>query len=194
MFSKAAPQFEVPPRKGRARRIAHRLLRLSILFGVPFLLLPAFLPRRVSARRLSGPKISADSTNVLSLIARERRLQDLVDDFRTRLAIADVVVVSIVPENKLVVSVERLKDRDRGFTATFEAGFLDSLNEDELGAVIAHELGHVWIFTHHPYLQTEELANEIALRVVSRESLDEVYEKVWKRTGTKGDLVYLPVK
>jgi hypothetical protein len=49
-------------------------------------------------------------------------------------------------------------------------------------------------FTHHPYLQTEELANEVALRVVSRESLDEVYEKVWKRTGTKGDLVYLPVK
>ena len=87
-----------------------------------------------------------------------------------------------------------MKDRDRGFTATFEAGFLDSLNDDELGAVIAHELGHVWIFTHHPYLQTEELANEIALRVVSRESLDEVYEKVWKRTGTKGDLVYLPVQ
>jgi hypothetical protein len=49
-------------------------------------------------------------------------------------------------------------------------------------------------FLDHPYLQTEELANEIALRVVSRESLDEVYEKVWKRTGTTGDLVYLPVK
>jgi hypothetical protein len=148
----------------------------------------------VSARRLSGPKTSAGSRNLLSVVAREGRLQDLVDDFRKRLAIPDVVVVSIVPENKLVVSVERLKNRERGFAATFEAGFLDSLNEDELGAVIAHELGHVWIFTHHPYLQTEELANEIALRVVSRESLDEVYEKVWKRTGTKGDLVYLPVK
>jgi hypothetical protein len=194
MFSTAAPPFEVPPWKSRARRVALRLLRLSIFFGVPFLLLPTFLPPRVSARRLSGPKISADSTNVLSLIARERWLQDLVDDFRTRLAIPDVVMVSIVPENKLLVSVERSKDGDRGFTATFEAGFLDSLNEDELGAVIAHELGHVWIFTHHPYLQTEELANEVALRVVSRESLDEVYEKVWKRTGTKGDLVYLPVK
>jgi hypothetical protein len=102
--------------------------------------------------------------------------------------------VSIVAENTLVVSVERLKDREHGFSATFEAGFLESLNQDELGAVIAHELGHVWIFTHHPYLQTEELANEVAMRVVSRESLDGVYEKVWKRTGSKGDLVYMPAK
>jgi hypothetical protein len=22
---------------------------------------------------------------------------------------------------------------------------------------IAHEVGHVWVFTHHPYLQTEKL-------------------------------------
>jgi peptidase M48-like protein len=152
------------------------------------------LPRRVSARRLAGPRTSTGSTNVLSLVARERQLQDLVDDFRTRLTIPDAVAVSVVPENKLVVSVERLKGHDLGFTVTFEAGFLDSLDEAELGAVIAHELGHVWIFTHHPYLQTEELANEIALRVVSRKSLDGVYEKVWKRTGTKGDLVYLPLK
>ena len=194
MFSRTALQLGVRPQKSRARRITRRLLRLSFLVGLPVLLLPALLPRRVFAKRLSGPKTSAVSTNVLSLLARERQLQDLVDDFRTRLAIPDVVVVSIVPENKLVVSIERLKDRDRGFAATFEAGFLDSLNQDELGAVIAHELGHVWIFTHHPYLQTEELANEVALRVVSRESLDEVYEKVWKRTGSKGDLVYMPAK
>jgi hypothetical protein len=193
MFSKATPQLEVQPQGSRVRRITLRLLRLSFLVGLPLLLLPAFLPRRVSAKRLSGPKTSAGSMKVVSLVARERQIQDLVDDFRTRLAIPDVVVVSIVPANKLIVSVERLKDRN-GFTASFEAGFLDSLNDDELRAVIAHELGHVWIFTHHPYLQTEELANEIALRVVSRESLDGIYEKVWKRVGTKGDLVYMPVK
>jgi Zn-dependent protease with chaperone function len=193
MFSKTTLQLGVRPQKSRARRITLRLLRLSFLIGLPVLLLPALLPRRVFAKRLSGPRTSAASTNVVSLVARERQLQDMVDEFRTRLTIPDAVAVSIVPENKLVVSVERLKDHDLGFTVTFEAGFLDSLDEAELGAVIAHELGHVWIFTHHPYLQTEELANEIALRVVSRKSLDGVYEKVWKRTGTKGDLVYLPV-
>src|SRR5712692_4597359 len=104
MFSKAAPQFEVPPQKSAARRITRRLLRLSFFVGLPLLLLPAFLPRRVSAKRLSA-KTSADSTNLLSFVARERRLQGLVDELRTRLAIPDVVVVSIVPENKLVVSV-----------------------------------------------------------------------------------------
>jgi hypothetical protein len=193
MWTKRTAQPEVRHQHGRARRVARRLLRLSFLVGLPLLLLP-FLPRRVSARRLFGPDTSAGSTNELSLVERERGLQGLVDGFRTRLAIPDAVAVSIVPENKLVVSVERLKDPDRDFVVTFEAGFLDSLSEDELGAVIAHELGHVWIFTHHPYLQTEELANEIALRVVSRETLDSVYEKVWTRTGTRGDLVYLPVK
>jgi hypothetical protein len=43
-------------------------------------------------------------------------------------------------------------------------------------------------FGHHPYLQTERLANEIAMRVVSRESLLRVYRKVWERGGAKGDL------
>ena len=57
---------------------------------------------------------------------------------------------------------------------------------------MAHELGHVWIYTHHPFLQTEELANEIAMRVVSRELLESLYQKVWERTGTKGKLTYLP--
>jgi predicted Zn-dependent protease len=69
-----------------------------------------------------------------------------------------------------------------------ESGFVDALEPSELKAVIAHELGHVWIFTHHPFLQTEQLANEIAMRVVSRESLETVYDKVWKRSGVKGDL------
>jgi hypothetical protein len=53
---------------------------------------------------------------------------------------------------------------------------------------VAHELGHVWVFTHHPYLQTERLANQIAMRVVSRGSLAGVYRKLWERGGVKGDL------
>ena len=58
-----------------------------------------------------------------------------------------------------------------GFTLSFEAGFAERLTEDELTAAVAHELGHVWIYTYFPFLQTEQLANEIAMRVVSRESL-----------------------
>jgi hypothetical protein len=53
---------------------------------------------------------------------------------------------------------------------------------------MAHELGHVWVFTHHPYLQTEKLANQIAMRVVTRDSLVSVYRKLWEHGGTKGDL------
>jgi hypothetical protein len=44
------------------------------------------------------------------------------------------------------------------------------------------------VFTHHPYLQTERLANQIAMRVVSRGSLAGVYRKLWERGGVKGDL------
>jgi hypothetical protein len=46
----------------------------------------------------------------------------------------------------------------------------------------------VWVFTHHPYLQTEKLANQIAMRVVARDSLVSVYHKLWEHGGTKGDL------
>ena len=102
--------------------------------------------------------------------------------------------MSIVPANALVVSVERTPGQTDNFALALDAAFLDTLTDDELGAVVAHELGHVWIFTHHPFLHTEELANEIALRVVDRDVLAGVYEKVWKRTNTRGTLTYLPVE
>lgn len=115
-------------------------------------------------------------------------IQRVVDGLRGRLALAEPVRVSIVPENPLKVSVEPVDELGKQFLLSFEESFLTELTEEELKAAVAHELGHVWIFTHHPYLQTEALANQIAERVVARESLVRVYEKVWKALGTKGDL------
>jgi hypothetical protein len=120
--------------------------------------------------------------------AIEAKLQSLVSDLKSRLRITPAVVVSVVPSNTLMMSVEAPTDPKKAFLLTIDASFLDTLSNDELEAAIAHELGHVWIFTHHPYLQTEELANQIAMRAVSRESLARVYAKVWERGGTKGDL------
>jgi hypothetical protein len=119
------------------------------------------------------------------------RVQQIVETLKLRLSIPDGVVVSLVPKNPLVVSVER---HDGGFVLSLEDGFLRSLADDELESVVAHELGHVWIFTHHPYLQTEELANQIAMRIVTRDNLARVYDKVWERTGVKGTVAYLPGK
>jgi hypothetical protein len=116
------------------------------------------------------------------------RIQSLVNKFRERLAIPEEVIVAIVPSNAHLISVEAAKGRTGVFLLSLEDGFLDTLSDDEIEAVIAHELGHVWIFTHHPYLQTERLANRIALRLVSRESLVKVYAKVWERKGDKGDM------
>jgi Zn-dependent protease with chaperone function len=169
-----------------------RLLRLSLFIGIPFVLLPLLLPRKVSARRLSSGA-GASRTNA-ALAARERQIQTVVDALRARLDIPQSVVVSIVPANALVVSVERTPGQTDNFALALDAAFLDTLTDDEIGAVVAHELGHVWIFTHHPFLHTEELANEIALRVVGRDVLAGVYEKVWKRTNTRGTLTYLPVE
>jgi hypothetical protein len=115
-----------------------------------------------------------------------------VDKLKIRMAIPDTVVVSIVEHNQLVVSVERAKDGAGAFSLSLDRDFLDSLTTDEIDAVVAHELGHVWIFTHHPFLQTEELANQIAMQVVPQDTLAAVYDKVWKRVGRKGNLVYLP--
>ena len=117
-----------------------------------------------------------------------RRLQVIVDDLAQRLALKATITATIVQSNALLVSVEPEAGRENAFRLSFEDGFLDGLDDEGLRAVVAHELGHVWIFTHHPYLQTESLANSVAMRVVSRESLEKVYDKVWERRGTKGTI------
>ena len=119
--------------------------------------------------------------------ATRTRVQEIVNDFMARLSLPQKVAVSVVPRNPLMVSVE-FDDAHTGFILTLEQDFVDELTDEELQAAIAHELGHVWIFTHHPYLQTEALANQIAQRLVPRDILVQVYEKVWNRLGTKGDL------
>jgi hypothetical protein len=67
-----------------------------------------------------------------------------------------------------------------------ELGFLLMLNDDELRAAVAHELGHVWIYTHRPFLQTERLANSIGERVVDRASFEKIYKKLWMYEGSSG--------
>jgi hypothetical protein len=113
------------------------------------------------------------------------RVQQIVDDLKSRLAIPQSVTVSIVDRNPLMVSVGPVSG---GFALSFEAGFVERLTEDDLTAAIAHELGHVWIYTHFPFLQTEQLANEIAMRVVSRESLVPVYAMMFERVRVAGDI------
>jgi hypothetical protein len=117
----------------------------------------------------------------------QERIQEIVDQFMAKLTMTYKVAVAVVPKNPLMVSVE-YTDTSTGFLLSVEEDFINELTQEELEAAIAHELGHVWIFTHHPFLQTEVLANQIAQRIVPRSSLVQVYEKVWRRQGTKGDL------
>jgi Zn-dependent protease with chaperone function len=116
-------------------------------------------------------------------------LQNLLDDVKSRLGIDRAVAVELVRKNPHIVSVATPNEQGAPFTVMVEESVLAMLTRDELEAAIAHELGHVWVFTHHPYLQTELLANQVAMRVVGREALIRVYEKVWARDGQKGDLV-----
>jgi hypothetical protein len=117
-----------------------------------------------------------------------QHIQSVVDRLRNELGIPDQVNVAVLPQVALVVSVEAPADRSQPFQLMIEDRFLARLNDDELDAAMAHELGHVWLFTHHPYLQTERLANQIAMRVVTRESLTRVYEKLWQHGANTGDL------
>jgi hypothetical protein len=184
----AAGESRTPPERRRASKVVRRLLKLSFLVMLPLILIPVLLPRKVSARKLSGSEAAARA----SVAVRETQIQDVVDNIKIRMSIPDTVVVSIVEHNQLVVSVERAKEGAGAFSLSIDRDFLDGLTTDEIDAVVAHELGHVWIFTHHPFLQTEELANQIAMQVVPQDTLAAVYDKVWKRVGRKGNLVYLP--
>ena len=124
----------------------------------------------------------AEKTTIVSL-------QDLTDDLRGRLYIKERVHVTLVDHNPLVMSVETLAGRAGPFVISVDREFIQELNQLEVEAAIAHELGHVWIYTHAPYLQTERLANDVAMRVVNRSAFEPVYEKVWARTGIKGNLI-----
>lgn len=117
-----------------------------------------------------------------------RQLQLVLDGVRERLGIDRPVRLMVVDADPHHLSVSPPAASDDPFVVQVEQAMVVLLTTDELEAAIAHELGHVWVFTHHPYLQTEQLANEVAMRVVSRDALVRVYEKVWKRGGIKGDL------
>jgi len=134
---------------------------------------------------LIGLSVGTNAREPLSVNA----LQELVDSLKAQLGIHAMVSAAIVPSNPLLVSVQPVSGGPARFQMAFEERFLNGLDEDDLKAIVAHELGHVWIFTHHPYLQTERLANTVAMRAVPRESLERVYSKVWEREGTKGNLV-----
>jgi len=117
-----------------------------------------------------------------------RKLKNIVKELRKQLGIPEEIGVVVVPKNELVVSVQPVAGRSGAFEISFEESFLNMLDEEDLHAVVAHELGHVWIFTHHPYLQTEELANTIAYKAVTAHSLDRVYEKLRARPIVRGNL------
>jgi hypothetical protein len=167
--AKAGP--DLPPRSRVDPSVP--LLHLSSTCG-----LVLFIMTRLAA---AAPAADADA------IVTDR-IQVVVDRLRDRLGIPESVHVSIQPRVALIVSVEAPMDHDAPFRLAIEDRFLLRLSEEELDAAMAHELGHVWVFTHHPYLQTEKLANQIAMRVVTRDSLVSVYQKLWEHGGSKGDL------
>ncbi len=119
------------------------------------------------------------------------RLSQIVHNLCQHLQISDNIEVQVDDHNEKMVSSEPLVGPIPGYRISFDRNFLLSLNDDEIIAAVAHELGHVWIFSHHPYLQTEELANEIAMRVVDRETMKKVYAKLWAKTGSVGNLEQL---
>ena len=138
-----------------------------------------------SALILCSASVTSVAAQDSSASFQRERIQQIVNDISAKLGLADPVRVSMVPVNRLLMSVE---PAEHFFELKVEDGWADHLGERELTAAVAHELGHVWIFTHHPFLQTEQLANEIAMRLVSRDVLAQLYDKVWKRVGFKGDL------
>jgi hypothetical protein len=147
-----------------------------------------------SVRTLAAASLLASTVNGVMAASfvhpgsDRQRVQAVVDAFRARLALWPDVTVMVVAENPLLVSVEPPSELDGPYRLSFEARFLDQLTDADLRAVVAHELGHVWIFTHHPYLQTEALANAIAERLVSRVSLERVYARVWEQGVPKGNV------
>ena len=166
-------------RRNAARTMKSSRLRVTNSLTV-FLFLAMSLAATMADAADSGEAAAAE------LQAKAQRVQDVIDDLKGRLSLTRQVTAAIVPQNPLMVSVLSPLERGGAYRVAFEGAFLDSLSDQDLRAVVAHELGHVWIFTHHPYLQTEQLANKVALRVVTRDTLERVYDKVWPHGAPTG--------
>src|SRR6185295_11792286 len=96
---------------------------------------------------------------------RMAHLDEVASGLATALDIPKRVEVVLVTRNDLVVSVEPLTAPDEGYRVVFDQRFFERLSNEEVAAALAHEIGHVWIYSHFTFLQTEGLANEIALKV-----------------------------
>ena len=145
---------------------------LPVVGGVAVLAITA-VPAPVTAREDAGAGLEA---------------QRVVDLLRERLGITAVVSVTVVDRDPRVMSVRANRDVRGAFDLSIDRGFAAGLPAAQLEAALAHELGHVWISTHHPYLQTEQLANRVAMRVVPRERLVEVYRALWGSDALHGSL------
>ncbi len=118
----------------------------------------------------------------------KQKIETLIHDFNARLGMSQRVEVEIVPGNPRLVSVAFVPGRQDLFRMSFEEGFLRSLDDVELRAAVAHEMGHIWIYTHFPFLQTELLANQQALKLVARDELARTYAKMWAHNSEHGSL------
>src|SRR5258708_2500566 len=70
------------------------------------------------------------------------RLSEIVRSLCAPLQISDVVEVRIDEKNDKMVSSEPLTGPAHGYRISFDRQFLDTLDDDEIQAAIAHELGH----------------------------------------------------
>ncbi len=118
----------------------------------------------------------------------ERKIEEMARRFGGRLGIKQHVVVRIASGNTRLASVENVQKDHGTYRIQFDDAFLRTLDDRDLNAAVAHEMGHVWIYTHFPFLQTESLANRQALKLVPRSDLERVYRKVWKWRGKSGNL------
>jgi hypothetical protein len=118
----------------------------------------------------------------------EQNLSALARTYKRRLDIRADIPVVIVKKNERLASVRPYPGRSATYLLEIDESFLATLAEDEKRAIVAHEVGHVWIFTHYPYVQSEALANEKAEGLVQQNSLITLYKKVWALGGQQGTL------
>ena len=170
-------------RTGKPSSKSYQWRRNSFLIGVAcaLMLVQASAGVATATVRESDQLSVADSVDVVSL-------QRMVDELRSRLGINAVVHVTVVEHDGRRLSVRRDTRGDASYALSVERGFVAGLPPAQLEAALAHELGHVWIYTHHPYLQTEQLANRVAMRAVAREHLVAVYRALWGTDAVQGSL------
>ena len=139
---------------------------------------------------LDGATARGENAKSRARAERTNQLQLISDKLRLRLGIMERVHVTLVDHNPLVMSVETLATRTGPFVISIDRDFIRELNRRRNRSRDCAR-ARARVDLHAPPVRADGASRQRHRACASSAArrFEPVYEKVWERTGIKGNLI-----